>query len=146
MSTWGRSPPVSAAAVAVTSAMPRRICDKITPELPRAPFSAPADSAAAARAAHAERPCAFSSANAERIVNSMLAPVSESATGKTLSRLISSMWVIRSLTAVCAQSRRVIASNTRSCVVHEVARGTHLLCASVPRRSPPGAGARWAPA
>ncbi|GAB5001814.1 hypothetical protein JHV666_48540 [Mycobacterium avium subsp. hominissuis] len=36
-----------AAAVAVTSATPRRICDRITPELPRAPFSAPVDSAAA---------------------------------------------------------------------------------------------------
>ncbi|GAB4920707.1 hypothetical protein MAHJHV35_48350 [Mycobacterium avium subsp. hominissuis] len=35
------------AAVAVTSATPRRICDRITPELPRAPFSAPVDSAAA---------------------------------------------------------------------------------------------------
>ncbi|OBK91387.1 hypothetical protein A5652_10845 [Mycobacterium sp. 1165178.9] len=57
----------------------------------------------------------------------MLAPVSESATGKTLSRLISSMCVIRSLTAVCAQSRRVIASRRRSCDVSAVPRVTHLL-------------------
>ncbi|CAG6986012.1 hypothetical protein PICSAR164_02027 [Mycobacterium avium subsp. paratuberculosis] len=130
------SPPARAAAVAVTSATPRRICDRITPELPRAPFSAPVDSAAAARATQPGPPAACSSASAERMVNSMLAPVSESATGKTLSRLISSMWVIRSLTAVCAQSRRAAASSGRSCEVHELPRVTHLLCAAT----------RWAPA
>ncbi|OBC02201.1 hypothetical protein A5782_18820 [Mycobacterium sp. 852002-40037_SCH5390672] len=53
--------------------------------------------------------------------------MSESATGNTLSRLISSMCVIRSLTAVCAQSRRVIASRRRSCDVSAVPRVTHLL-------------------
>ena len=62
------------------------------------------------------------------MVNSMLAPVSESATGNTLSRLISSMWVIRSLTAVCAQSRKADASSRRS----EVPSVTHLLRASPP--------------
>src|ERR1700741_4703206 len=109
----GNSPPESAAAPAVTSAIPRRIWDRITPELPRAPFSAPVDRAPATRATQPAPPStvarAFASAKAERMVNSMLAPVSESATGKTLSRLISSMCVIRSLTAVWAQSRRATA-------------------------------------
>ncbi len=65
----------------------------MTPELPRAPFSAPADMAAATRATHPEPELVptLASASAERMVNSMLAPVSESATGNTLSRLISSM-------------------------------------------------------
>ena len=96
-----------------TSAMPRRICDRITPELPRAPCSAPADSAAAVWATSSDFGAASASASAERMVNSMFAPVSASATGNTLSRLISSMWVIRSLTAVCAQSRNAGASSRR---------------------------------
>ena len=99
----------SPAASAVTSAIPRRIWDRITPELPRAPFSAPTDKAAATRVTSPtpvrEIATVLASASAERIVNSMLMPVSESATGNTLSRLISSMWVIRSPTAVCAHWR-----------------------------------------
>ena len=47
-----------------------------------------------------DRAAEFASASADRMVNSMLVPVSESATGNTLSRLISSVWVIRSPTAV----------------------------------------------
>ena len=107
------SPPESAAACAVTSAMPRRICDRITPELPRAPLSAPDDRAAAVLATSADFASVLASASAERMVNSMLTPVSASATGNTLSRLISSMWVIRSPTAVCAQSRNADASSAR---------------------------------
>ena len=47
------------------------------------------------------------------MVNSMLVPVSASATGKTFSRLISSVWAIRSPTEVWAQSRRADASSRR---------------------------------
>ena len=105
---------VSALASAITSASPRRICDRITPELPRAPSAAPRASAAATSATSPEAAAGSASTNAERMVNSMLAPVSESATGKTLSRLISSAWRSRSPTAVWAQSCRAVASNRRS--------------------------------
>ena len=53
-------------------------------------------------------------AHAARMVNSMFVPVSASATGKTLSRLISSVWAIRPPTAVWAQCRRVVASSRRA--------------------------------
>src|SRR3984957_9303787 len=93
--------------------MPRRIWDRITPELPRAPFSAPADRAAVVSTTSADFASVLASASAERMVNSLFPPVSESATGNTLSRLISSMWVIRSPTDVCAQSRKANASSAR---------------------------------
>src|SRR5271170_4093538 len=93
--------------------MPRRIWERITPELPRAPFSAPADRAAAVLTTSVDFASVLASASAERMVNSMFTPVSESATGNTLSRLISSMWVIRSPTEVCAQSRKANASSAR---------------------------------
>ena len=67
------------------------IWDRITPELPRAPFSAPADRAIAVLTTSADFASVLASASAERMVNSMFAPVSESATGNTLRRLISSM-------------------------------------------------------
>ncbi len=96
-----------------TSARPRRICDRMTPELPRAPCNAPSASAAAtATTSSVGRESAR--AHADRIVNSMFVPVSASATGKTLSRLISSVWAMRPPTAVWAQSRRVVASSRRA--------------------------------
>jgi len=108
-------PSVSADAEAVTSARPRRICDRITPELPRAPCRPPSARAAvtSTRSPAVEWPCRSALASAERMVNSMLVPVSASATGKTLSRLISSVCTMRSSTASCAQSRRPAESNRR---------------------------------
>ena len=76
----------------------------------------------------------LASASAERMVNSMLMPVSESATGNTLSRLISSMWVIRSPTAVCAQSRNADASSARFDPAAPTPPRSHLL-------APPSVGA-----
>ncbi len=103
------------AAAAVTSARPRRICDRITPELPAAPRAAPpAASAGGLRRRRSSGRSASACAHADRMVNSMLVPVSASATGKTLSRLISSVWVIRWPTAVCAQARRAEASSRTS--------------------------------
>jgi hypothetical protein len=108
------APPRSAAAAAVTSASPRRIWDRITPELPRAPCNAPLASAAATCATSSVPDCASACAHAERIVNSMFVPVSASATGNTLSRLISSVWEIRSPTAAWAQFRKAEASSRRA--------------------------------
>ena len=105
---------VSAAAEAVTSARPRRICDKITPELPRAPRSAPRARAATTCDTSPDLlACRSASANAARIVNSMFVPVSASATGNTFSRLISSACTTSPPTAAWAQSSRPDASNRR---------------------------------
>ena len=61
------------------SFIPRTICDRITPLLPRAPMSAPC--AAAALTAARVRSPARASFRAERIVWSMFVPVSPSGTG-----------------------------------------------------------------
>src|SRR5438034_2008909 len=72
---------------------PRKIWDRITPELPRAPISAPC----AARLAMAERSGSSSprmSSTADCSVKSMLVPVSPSGTGKTLSASTSSRLIV----------------------------------------------------
>ena len=74
----------------MTSAMPRKTCDRMTPLLPRAPISAPV---LAARATLA-RPeswaaAALASSMAAWRVASMFVPVSPSGTGKTLRESIS---------------------------------------------------------
>ena len=58
----------------MTSAMPRRICDRITPELPRAPLRAPDDRAEAVLKTSVDFASVLASASAERMVNSMLTP------------------------------------------------------------------------
>ena len=79
-----------------SSAAPRMSCDRITPELPRAPSSA----ARATESTISSRPMSSirrspsaarrsSSASTARSVSAMLSPVSPSATGKTLRSLIS---------------------------------------------------------
>ena len=108
--------PRSSAAAAATSAIPLRIWDRITPELPRAPRSAPSASAAATCATSSTVARVSACAQAARMVNSMFVPVSASATGKTLSRLISSVCLIRSATALCAQLRRAGASSRRAAI------------------------------
>ena len=62
----------------------------ITPELPRAPISAPNAAAAATRSAETVGPSASASASAARTVAIMFEPVSPSGTGKTFSALTSS--------------------------------------------------------
>src|ERR1700732_1085081 len=62
---------------------PRKICERITPEFPRAPMSAPC----AARVAIRERSASSTSrmsSTADCKVRSMLVPVSPAGTGKTL--------------------------------------------------------------
>src|SRR5215218_7783603 len=86
----------------------------MTPELPLAPCNAPVASAAATCTTSSLSDSASAYAHAERMVNSMFVPVSASATGNTLSRLISSVCEMRSPTAVCAQSRRAEASSRRA--------------------------------
>jgi len=67
--------------------MPRSTCDRITPELPRAPMSEPW-LMALHTAAMSSTPS--SSATTDSIVKAMLVPVSPSGTGYTLSRLSTS--------------------------------------------------------
>ena len=71
----------------------------MTPELPRAPMSAPKLAAWATRSASASAPARSASSRAARTVASMLVPVSPSGTGKTLSELISSTFASRLATA-----------------------------------------------
>ena len=81
--------------------IPRMICDRITPELPRAPMSAPCDIAAMiAPAPSSGQRCA--SSITERMVRCMLVPVSPSGTGKTLIALTDS---------VCFSSQAAAAAN-----------------------------------
>ena len=88
----------------------------ITPELPRAPRSAPRASASAAG------PPDRSSASAAPIVSSMFVPVSRSATGKTLMRSISARCRSSAATAAPAQRSSSAASsdgNTSTSLVSE---------------------------
>ncbi len=62
----------------------------MTPELPRAPMSAPRLAAAATRSAGASRPTSSASSSAARTVATMFVPVSPSGTGNTFRALISS--------------------------------------------------------
>ena len=73
---------VTSVAPSTPRASPPMICERITPEFPRAPMSAPCDMAAstAPAAGSAQR---SASSIVERIVRYMLVPVSPSGTGKT---------------------------------------------------------------
>ena len=71
-----------------TETRPRRICDKMTPELPRAPMSDPW--LIAVQTSARLSPAASTSSHTDPSVSDMLVPVSPSGTGYTLSRLIGS--------------------------------------------------------
>ncbi len=73
------------------SQRPRRICEVMTPELPRAPMSAPDTMAFLTSARPASAGSAFRPATTLSSVSDMFVPVSPSGTGKTLSLLISSL-------------------------------------------------------
>src|SRR5205807_3688459 len=68
---------------------PRRICERMTPEFPRAPMSAPCDARRAVRERSASSTSRMSS-TADCKVRSMLVPVSPSGTGKTFRESTSS--------------------------------------------------------
>ena len=70
--------------------MPRRIWDRITPELPRAPISEPW--LIALHTAARSSPAVSSSSATAASVSAMLVPVSPSGTGYTLSLLIPALW------------------------------------------------------
>src|SRR5262249_12347564 len=98
------------------SARPRRIWLVMTPELPRAPISAPNAAAAAIRAAVALGPAASASARAARTVATMFEPVSPSGTGKTLSALTSSTAASRPAAAARKAPRRPSPSQARRAI------------------------------
>src|SRR5256885_7818933 len=68
---------------------PRRICERMTPEFPRAPISAPCEARRAVRERSASSRSRMSS-TADCKVRSMLVPVSPSGTGKTFRESTSS--------------------------------------------------------
>src|SRR3984957_5127706 len=70
-------------------AKPRRICDRITPLLPRAPMSDPCAAAARTESTAEGAGASPASSTADRSVRYMFEPVSPSGTGKTLRSLIS---------------------------------------------------------
>src|SRR5487761_140977 len=96
-----RAPSPRAAAIAAASirsrsptawAKPRRICDRMTPLLPRAPMSDPWAAARITEPADVGIGAACASSTAERSVRYMLEPVSPSGTGKTL-RSLTCSWL-----------------------------------------------------
>ena len=78
---------------------PRRICEVMTPELPRAPMSAPVVMALRTSAAEAPMGSLARLATTDSSVSDMFVPVSPSGTGKTLRRLTSSLRALRFLLA-----------------------------------------------
>ena len=94
------------------SAMPRKICEAMTPELPRAPMRAPKLIAVATRSADCSA-TPSASARAARTVASMLLPVSPSGTGKTFRALTSSTWSARLSTAARKAASRPAPSPAR---------------------------------
>lgn len=68
----------------ISAQMPRKSCDKMTPELPRAPLSAPLETAShsSERRLEVHR---FISLTADWMVSDIFVPVSPSGTGNTLS-------------------------------------------------------------
>ena len=89
----------SSEAFAAPSHRPRKICDVMTPELPRAPMRAPV--VIARRTSEAEQPMGkvpilFTT---DSSVNDMFVPVSPSGTGNTFRRFTSSLRAERLLLA-----------------------------------------------
>ena len=78
---------LSSSEVAHTSQMPRMICDRMTPELPRAPISEPLVTAAATSGMLSASLCRSSSTTA-RMVSARFVPVSPSGTGYTFRSLM----------------------------------------------------------
>src|SRR5690349_11529061 len=96
--------------------MPRRIWLVMTPEISRAPMSAPKAAAAATRSAETVGPTASASARAARTVAIMFEPVSPSGTGKTFSALTSSTAASRPAAAARKAPRRPSPSQVRRAI------------------------------
>ena len=111
-----RSPRRRAAESTAASASPRRTWETMKPELPSAPCAAPVASARQRRRGVQRRRRRRSAASALRRVVSMLLPVSESGTGKTLSASISARCSASRSTAVRLQRRTASASSASSTV------------------------------
>ena len=107
-------PSTSAVALAASTARPRRIWQRITPLLPRAPISEPWLMASHVGASSAGAPS--SSATTASSVRAMLVPVSPSGTGYTLSRLMPAWWARTT-------SRNVVTVSRRACDVEPLQRG-----------------------
>ena len=106
--------------------MPRNSCERITPELPRAPISAPS-AIAAVTLLTLRSAGASASSRADWIVASVLEPVSPSGTGNTLSAFTSS---------TCAAGiGRCLAQRAKIRPVHD----GPLISARAPCRGQPGA-------
>jgi len=102
--------PLTVRAPSQLSASPRSTCERITPELPRAPATAPfarADTAAPTASAGSRT----RASSADRMVCSRLVPVSPSATGNTLIRSIASRSASRARTTAAAHRRTASASS-----------------------------------
>src|SRR5439155_24689329 len=115
-SAFARSSALNRVLPARPSASPRRIWLAITPELPRAPMSAPNAAAAATRSADAVGPSASASASAARTVAIMFEPVSPSGTGNTLSALTSSTAASRPAAAARKAPSRPSPSQARRAI------------------------------
>ena len=85
-----KQPASTASCSRMTWARPRRICERITPEFPRAPISEPWLNAL--HVATMSSPAVPTSATTDSSVSAMFVPVSPSGTGYTLSRLMASWW------------------------------------------------------
>ncbi len=90
---------VSLSASPQPSQKPRRICDVMTPELPRAPMSAPVVIAFFLSASELVGASSDRFFTTDSIVSDILVPVSPSGTGKTLSLLTSSFRSVKALDA-----------------------------------------------
>ena len=110
-SAFARSSALNRRRPASPSEMPRKIWDVMTPELPRAPISAPNAIAAATRSTVSSARSA--SWRALRTVASMFEPVSPSGTGKTFRALTSSTLRSRFSTAARKAARRAGPSQVR---------------------------------
>ena len=104
LSACARSVASISSAPASARENPRRICERMTPELPRAPRSEPSE-AAAATSATVSPLHSLISLTAPCMVMNMFVPVSPSGTGKTLSESISALFLSSSAAPVRNISR-----------------------------------------
>ena len=117
--------PLTSVTVEKVPAMPRKICDKITPLFPRAPMSEPWLTAWQVEAKVSVAPS--SSATTASSVRDILVPVSPSGTGYTLRRLMPAAWafiVSRKVTTVwrkwSADSRSSVGTSLRVTILYSV--------------------------
>ena len=101
----------STASESQAEAKPPSICAKITPELPRAPSSAPLAAIRAATDRLASGPASSRPLHAARIVAAMLVPVSPSGTGNTFSSSTVRRFTVKAPKTALYHRRKAAASN-----------------------------------